>query len=105
MAELSSETERHNTLWERVVISARGAAFQLAIESGFSYKVFVKMSELTHIDKTELASCLSIAPATLLRRAKAGQINTEESDKLYRFTDVLVATTDLFESNQDEATA
>lgn len=67
--------------------------------------MFLKIAELTCIDKKELASSLSITPATLYHLAKAERLNKEESDKLYRFTDVLIAATDLFEGSQVEATA
>lgn len=103
MLALSSNNETNNTLWDKVGIPSRGLALQSAISKGLSYDVFVQMAELTRIDKKTLAACLSIAPATLHRRAKTGKFTPEESDKLYRFTDVLAAAIALFEGNQDEA--
>lgn len=103
MLALSLNNETNNTLWDKVGIPSRGLALHSAISNGLSYKVFLQMAELTGIDKKDLAACLSIAPATLHRRAKTGQFTSDESDKLYRFTDVLVAAIALFEGNQDEA--
>jgi putative toxin-antitoxin system antitoxin component (TIGR02293 family) len=60
---------------------------------------------LIRIEKKVLAACLSIAPATLHRRAKGGKFTPDESDKLYRFTGVLIAAIALFEGNQGEAIA
>jgi putative toxin-antitoxin system antitoxin component (TIGR02293 family) len=81
----------------------RDLALQSAISKGLSYDVFVQIAELTRIDKKSLAACLPIAPTTLHRRAKTGQFTPDESDKLYRFANVLVAAIALFERNQDEA--
>ena len=103
MLALSSNNETNNTLWDKVGIPSRGLALQSAISKGLSYDVFVQMARLTRINKKALAACLSIAPATLYRRAKTGQFTPDESDKLYRFTNVLVAAITLFEGNQDEA--
>jgi putative toxin-antitoxin system antitoxin component (TIGR02293 family) len=103
MIALSSNNETNNTLWGKVGIPSRGLALQSAISKGLSYDVFVQIAELTRIDKKALAACLSIAPATLHRRAKTGQFTPDESDKLYRTIGVLVAATALFEGNQDEA--
>jgi putative toxin-antitoxin system antitoxin component (TIGR02293 family) len=61
------------------------------------------LAKITRIDKKELAACLSITTATLHRLAKTGQFTPNESDKLYRFTTVLLRATALFEANQDEA--
>lgn len=95
--------EINNTLWDKVGIPSRGLALQSAISKGLFFDVFVHMAELTQIDKKTLAASISIAPETLHRRAKTGRFTPDESDKLYRFTKVLVAAIDLFEGDQDEA--
>lgn len=91
------------SIWERVGIPSRGIALHCAIHDGLNYDVFLKMANLTGIEKKALAKSLSIAPATLHRRAKAGHFTSDESDRLYRFTDVFVAAVDLFEGDQKQA--
>jgi putative toxin-antitoxin system antitoxin component (TIGR02293 family) len=84
-------------------IPSRGLALHFAINNGLSYDIFLHIAELTRLDKRELAASLSIALATLHRRAKSGHFTNSESDNLYRFTHVLVAAIDLFEGNNDDA--
>lgn len=55
------------------------------------------------MDKKEIARVVAIAPATLSRRAKHGKFTAEEGDKLYRFTEVLVAAVALFENDLESA--
>lgn len=92
-----------STVWDKVGIPSRGLALQSAIRNGLPYDVFLQIAELTRIDKRELAASLAISPVILYRRAKTGQFTSDESDKLYRFTDALITIIDLFEGNKDEA--
>ena len=55
------------------------------------------------MDKKEIARVVTIAPATLSRRAKNGKFTAEEGDKLYRFTAVVVAAIALFENDLESA--
>jgi putative toxin-antitoxin system antitoxin component (TIGR02293 family) len=103
MLAVNHNTHPNHAIWEQIGIPSRGKALHAAINKGLPYDVFVHMAQLTGIEKKELAMCLSIAPATLHRRAKAGQFSADESDKLYRFTDVLVAAVDLFEGDHNQA--
>jgi putative toxin-antitoxin system antitoxin component (TIGR02293 family) len=91
------------TLWSQVGIPPRGIKLHSAIHAGLPYDVYTKLAKVTSIDKKDIARCIAIAPATLNRRAKAGKFTPEEGDKLYRFTEVLVASTDLFEGDLDSA--
>jgi putative toxin-antitoxin system antitoxin component (TIGR02293 family) len=103
MLPLGSKSAIQNSVWDKVGIPSRGLALQSAISKGLPYTVFLQIAGLTRIDKKELAACLSISSATLYRRAKAGQFTPAESDKLYRFTGILVACIDLFEGSKDDA--
>lgn len=103
MLAASTDNNTHCSIWEQVGIPSRGIALHSAIHKGLSYDVFLHMAALTGIEKKELTTSLSIAPATLHRRAKTGQFTSDESDKLYRFTGVLVAAVDLFEGDQKQA--
>ena len=78
---------------------ARGKKLHEELHGGFSYEVYDNLAALSGLGKKELAEVAVIAPATLLRRAKAGKFNRDESDRLYRFAKILKAATDLFEGD------
>lgn len=91
------------SFWERVSIPSRGIQLHEALHSGFSYSVFERLAEASCMEKKALAEALSIAPATLSRRAKIKQFNKDESDRLYRFAEVFYASLELFESDETAA--
>lgn len=103
--EFTAKNENNDTLWDKVGIPPRGLALETAISKGLPYNVFLNIIELTGIDKNTLATCLSISPATLRRREKAGQFKPHESDKLYRLTNMIAVATELFEGDQNNAIA
>jgi len=93
-----------NDFWTAIGVPSRGAKLHEALRHGLPYSVFSKLSSLSGVDKKTLAMVTVIAPATLQRRAKAGRFNQDESDRLYRFAEVLKAASDLFEGDMPEAT-
>ncbi|KKO45300.1 antitoxin [Arsukibacterium ikkense] len=88
-------------LWQQLGIAERGPKLYQALHNGFSYSVFDKLATLSTLDKKQLAAVCQLAPATLARRAKTGKFTQDESDRLHRFTTVLVAANALF--NDDMA--
>jgi putative toxin-antitoxin system antitoxin component (TIGR02293 family) len=103
MSVLNFEIEKHRSIWDEVGVPFRGSSLHLSIENGFPYDVFIQTAKIIQIDRKELAAYLSISPSTMSRRAKTGKFSTEESDKLYRILNVLVAAIDLFEDNREDA--
>lgn len=95
--------QNNETLWTKVGIPSRGLALHNAIKSGLPYHVYTELAAVTKLDKRDIANYVAIAPATLSRRAKAGKFTPEEGDKLYRFTEVLVAANALFENDLQSA--
>lgn len=89
-------------VWQHLGIAERGPKLYQALHNGFSYSIFDKLAAVSELDKKQLASVCQLAPATLARRAKSGNFTQDESDRLYRFTTVLVAANALF---NDEITA
>ncbi len=83
--------------------SARGARLHEALREGVSYVVYKQLVSVAGLEHQELARYLVIPPATLRRRAKAGKFKVEESDRLYRFAEVLKAAIDLFEGDRERA--
>ncbi len=89
--------------WRELGVPARGVKLHLALEQGFSFDIYKKLAKNAGIEQKQLAQYTAIKPATLQRRAGAGRFNSEESDKLYRFAEVLKAANDLFEGDAEGA--
>ena len=70
---------------------------------GLNFTVYKKLVAASGLEHKELARYVAIPPATLQRRAKAGQFNVDESDRLYRFAEVLNAASELFEGDNERA--
>ena len=90
-------------IWSEVGIPERGERLFNVLEKGFSYHVFSKVAKATGLDQKVLAQYVSIPPATLARRAKSGVFKLEESDRLYRYIQVLSKAIDLFEGDTASA--
>ncbi len=89
--------------WKAVGIPARGPALHAALQQGIPYATYGKLASAAGLDRKELAKYVVIPMATLQRRAKLGRFKVDESDKLYRFAEVLHAATNLFEGDRDRA--
>jgi len=98
------EIPQGDDFWKVIGVPSRGARLHEALRNGLPFSVFRKLSGLSGMDKKTLATVTVIAPATLQRRAKAGRFSQDESDRLYRFAEVLKAAGDLFEGDMAEAT-
>lgn len=92
-----------NIIWEEVGIPFRGEALLVAVSTGFEYPVFNRLISRSRLTETELSAALHIAPGTLLRRSKAGQFTTDESDRLFRLVCVIEAAEELFQGQQADA--
>lgn len=90
---------RHSSLWDIIGMPPRGAKLHEALREGLSFSVYTKLAGAADLKQKDLAQYVAIAPATLQRRAKAGRFNAEESDRLYRFAEVLETATELFEGD------
>lgn len=87
------------SFWQRVGIPARGVTLYDSVNNGLDYDVFDKLAEHSQVDKKELATAVTIPPATLSRRSKAGRFNKDESDRLYRYAEIFSQTLNLFEGD------
>ena len=99
IAEFHPNTAKPFNFWQTIGIPSRGTQLFEALHSGLPYEVFSKLAEFGLLDKKALAQATVISPATLQRRAKNGQFNKDESDRLYRFSLLLKAAIDLFEGD------
>lgn len=92
-----------NAFWRQLGVPGRGPRLFKELEAGFPYRFFVLLSELSGLQKKQLSTLLAISPATLARRAKAKRFTPAESDRLFRFAEILKAAIDLFEGDQTRA--
>jgi len=89
--------------WGKLGIPPRGATLHAALRKGVPYQVYVELAAMAGLEQKVLAQYVAIAPATLQRRARSGRFKTDESDRLYRFVEVLKAATDMFEGDEEAA--
>jgi len=95
--------KKKKTFLGEIGIPSRGAKLNAAINAGFKYAVYTKLADVSGIQKIDIAAAALITRPTLNRRAKSGQFNRGESDRLYRFAKVFTAATELFEGNKSKA--
>jgi len=89
--------------WHEVGIPARGVKLYDALNRGLPFKVYCDIARVTGLEKADVARATVIAKATLQRRAKLGRFTKEESDRLYRLSEVFNAVVDLFENDRKAA--
>ncbi|MCV6626590.1 MAG: DUF2384 domain-containing protein, partial [Cellvibrionaceae bacterium] len=95
--------EKQPDYWRRLGLPGRGPRLFTLLEKGFSYRVYDDLAQQAGLEKQQLAEVLSISPATLARRAKAGQFSTAESDRLYRLAEIFKTAIDLFDGDEARA--
>ncbi|WP_412776586.1 antitoxin Xre/MbcA/ParS toxin-binding domain-containing protein [Thalassospira lucentensis] len=103
VADIKATNDSGPAFWKAVGIPARGPALHEALQQGIPYATYGKLASAAGLDRKELAKYVVIPMATLQRRAKLGRFKVDESDKLYRFAEVLNAATNLFEGDRDRA--
>ncbi|MBD1227967.1 type II toxin-antitoxin system Xre/ParS family antitoxin [Xenorhabdus griffiniae] len=101
--EYQATRDTNTNLWKAVGIPSRGAKLHQALREGMPYAVYTKLAAVAGLELKELAKYVAIPQATLQRRAKLGRFKTDESDRLYRFAEVLKAATALFEGDTERA--
>ncbi|MGR5390600.1 type II RES/Xre toxin-antitoxin system antitoxin [Vibrio crassostreae] len=87
------------SFWQQVGIPSRGVTLYESVHKGLDFDVFDKLAKHSRLEKKELATAVTIPPATLNRRSKAGRFNKDESDRLYRFAEIFNQTINLFEGD------
>ncbi|MFH1804448.1 MAG: antitoxin Xre/MbcA/ParS toxin-binding domain-containing protein [Pseudomonadota bacterium] len=102
-AETGTGRKTGSGFWKSVGIPPRGPELHAALQKGIPYATYGKLASAAGLDRKELAKYVIIPMATLQRRAKLGRFKVDESDKLYRFAEVLKAATDLFEGDKAQA--
>ncbi len=103
MSKVFQPARAGDVFWEQLGVPGRGPHLFEELEAGFHYRFFGLLAELSGLEKKQLSRFLAISPATLARRAKAKHFTLAESDRLFRFAEILKATIDLFEGDQIRA--
>lgn len=103
ISEYQLNADTSASFWKAVGMPSRGAKLHQALREGIPYAVCAKLAALAGLELKELARYVVIPQATLQRRARLGRFRVDESDRLYRFAEVLKAATDLFEGDKERA--
>lgn len=98
-----SKYRRDRHLRKLLNLPPRGKPLLDAINKGFSVKMLRDVAGTLAVDVYRVGQYLDIKTATLNRRLKGGVLTTDESDRLYRFTEVYDAALDLFDGDNDLA--
>ena len=73
------------------------------IQEGFSFKTFVNLSKYAGLTTSALADILELSPSTLIRRKIADKFKRNESDCLYRLSQILDASIELFNGDEESS--
>ncbi|MBV1883338.1 MAG: DUF2384 domain-containing protein [Pseudomonadales bacterium] len=66
------------------------------VENGLPYKSFKTLEKKMGVSTKDLSEMLSIPKTTLSRREKEGNFKIDESDRVYRFADLLAQAIEMF---------
>ncbi|WP_165395069.1 antitoxin Xre-like helix-turn-helix domain-containing protein [Thiomicrorhabdus indica] len=89
-----------SSIWSVAGIPRGGVSLLNEVERGFKHGTVKRVAEYSGVSQQLLIESLGLNRSTYSRRAKAGRLNQDESDKLYRFTEVLSNTIELFEGDK-----
>ncbi|HEX7386565.1 MAG TPA: antitoxin Xre-like helix-turn-helix domain-containing protein [Castellaniella sp.] len=97
------EVQAEADFWQSVGIPPRGQKLYAALAEGLPAGVYGRLAASIGLGRQALAVSLGIAPATLQRRLKSGRFNRDESDRLYRLSQIFGRTLELFEGDAPAA--
>ena len=83
------------------VTSAEG--LRAKVEGGLPYKSFRTLEGKMRVTTKDLAEMLSIPRSTLSRREQDGAFKTDESDRVYRYADLLALATEMLGNSEEKA--
>ena len=75
------------------------------IKKGLKYTAITQLEEALHTSQKEIAQVLSIPLSTLQRRKKAGQLQTDESDRVVRLARLKDTAVAMMRGDDDAAVA
>ena len=73
------------------------------VKAGFRFEHLLQLEEQSGLTRERICQFAGIAPRTLARRQRTGQLTSEESDRLLRSARIFEMVVDLFEGDEDEA--
>lgn len=88
----------HKRNWAGLGLEVSSVSELLAqLEQGLPADAFGRVQSLLGVSQRVLADYLGMSEATLHRRLTAGRFTAEESERLYRYAEILEKATQLFE--------
>ena len=91
------------TIWSAAGIPRGGVQLLNEVERGFKHVTVKLVADYSGVSQQVLIESLGLNRTTYNRRAKLGRLNQDESDKLYRFTEVLSGAIELFDGDKEAA--
>ena len=93
-------TVSDTSVWSVADIPRGGLRLLNEVERGFKHTTLKRVAEYSGVSQQLLIESLGLNRSTYNRRASVGRLNQDESDRLYRFTEVLSSAIDLFEGDK-----
>lgn len=87
------------SIWGAIELPARGARPYELIRQGLPFGVLDQVAGLLQIQRADISTAICISPTMLARRARAGRLNTAESDRLVALIAVFEEALSLFEGD------
>lgn len=78
-------------------------ALRIKVEGGLPFKSFKTLEGKMRVSSKVLAQMLAIPRTTLSRRERDGSFKTDESDRVYRYADLLAQATEMLGGNEEKA--
>lgn len=92
-----------HSVWQALELPVRGVDLIEVVNQGLPCTVIKRLAAWLDIPQAAGLQCVGISSSTWRRRAQAGHLSVQESDRLYRFASTLDLALQLFEG--DKATA
>ena len=97
------QARRDRRIRDMLKFPPRGKPLLDAINRGFPVQMLRDVAGTLSVDVYKVGKYIDIKTATLDRRLRDGTLTIDESDRLYRFTEVYDAALDLCDGNNDMA--
>lgn len=87
------------SIWKDIGLPERGTRLYELIHQGLPFELLDQAASLLQMPRADISNALRMSPAMVARRAKAGRLNTAESDRFAAFIAVFEEALSLFEGD------
>ena len=91
-------------VWTTIGLPSRGSRLHDQVREGLAFEYLERISNLLQVPRGVVSNAIGMSPAMIARRAKAGRLNTVESDRLVSVATVFGEALSLFENDLAAAT-